>query len=262
VSLRLLLAAGAVAALAAPAPASRAWAAPPDLTGMWQFDFSPWLERNAAGYHGPAEPPHLTAWVKAKVGAREAAQKAGYVRSVSNMKCLPGGMPSMMSMRPPIQILQAGRWVTVLTEDSSVPRTIHLNMKDHGEYDLSWAGHSIGRWEGDTLVVDTVGLNGRGRFFFDPLPQTETLHIVERIRLIDDGHKLEDRFTFDDPKVFLTPWSFTYLYERLPDAERMEAVCEPDLDALSLVDLEAIREVDGEAARMLDSRLSYNPGGR
>jgi hypothetical protein len=258
VSLRLLTAvAGAFVALASPA-----FAAPPDLTGMWQFDFSPWLERNASGYHGNAPAPQLTAWAKDLNARREAAQKNGYVRGVSNMKCLPGGMPSMMSMRPPIQILQAGRWITVITEDSSVPRTIHMGMKDHGEPDPSWAGHSIGRWEGDTLVVDTVGLNGRGRFFFDPVPQTETLHIVERIRLIDGGKRLEDRFTFEDPKVFEAPWSYTFVFDRLPDAERMEAVCEPDLEALAAVDLKAIKDVDVEAGRMLDPELAYNPGGK
>jgi len=258
-TLRLLLA-GLIASLAFAGDAS---AAPPDLTGMWQFDFSPWLERNATGYHGNAPAPQLTPWAKDLNARRKAAEEKGYVRSVSNMKCLPGGMPSMMSMRPPIQILQAGRWVTIVTEDSSVPRTIHMNLTTHGEVDPSWTGHSIGRWEGDTLVVDTIGLNGRGRFFFDPVPQTESLHIVERISLTNGGAKLVDQFTFEDPKVFETPWTYTFVFNRLPpDAERMEAVCEPDLEALAAVDLKAIKDVDVEAGRMLDPNLAYNPGGK
>ena len=252
-----------LAVCAAALAVATAASAAPDLTGMWQFDFSPWLAQNAAGFHGPAAPPELTPWAKDAIARRKAAQVNGYVRSVANMKCLPGGMPSMMSMRPPIQILQTGRWVTVITEDSSVPRTIHMGRKDHGEVDPSWAGHSIGRWEGETLVVDTIGLNGRGKFFFDPVPQTESLHIVEKIRLTDGGATLVDEFTFDDPKVFVKPWSFTYVFRRQPpDVERMEAVCETDLEALAAVDLKAIKEVDTEAARMLDPALSYNPGGK
>jgi hypothetical protein len=89
----------------------------------------------------------------------------------------------------------------------------------------SWVGYSVGHWEGDTLVVHTIGYNDRG--WLDgpgPYPRTEALHVVERYRRPDFGH-LELQMTIDDPKAYTKPWSITVAKQLLPDTEILEYVC-------------------------------------
>jgi hypothetical protein len=100
-------------------------------------------------------------------------------------------------------------------------------------------GHSIGRWEGDVLVVDTVGTSGRTRGMngvgsnarvsrddSNPrLPVSDQLHLVERIRLVADGEILEDEMTITDPKAYASPLVFKHYWQRRPDIEVLEYVC-------------------------------------
>jgi hypothetical protein len=97
----------------------------------------------------------------------------------------------------------------------------------------TWLGYSVGRWEGDTLVVDTAGFNDRTWLDSAGHPQTESLRITERLRRRDFGH-MEFQMTIDDPKVFTKP--FTIKMERLlaPDTELLEDVCENERDQLHM----------------------------
>jgi len=88
----------------------------------------------------------------------------------------------------------------------------------------SWLGHSIGRWEGDTLVIDTIGLNDRVWQDLQGRPQTEKAHIVERYRRPDLGH-LEVEITIDDPGAYLRPWKVRRLLDLAPDEEILEYIC-------------------------------------
>lgn len=228
--------------------------APMSILGMWQFRFR----------ESPAAPPPdvLTAVGRNYLELRQQAQAAGHVRDVANMKCLPTGFPQLMLWRSPLEIMQSFGRVSIITEHdpgNDEPRTIYLNKPQSKDPDPSWNGHSVGHWRGQTLVIDTVGLNGRGTFLF---PITASTHTVELLSLEHGGKILDDRMTFDDPMVFVKPYTVTVRYDRMPnDAERMEAVCEPDLDAISHVDLNAVKAYDGEAARMLDPQLQYNAAG-
>jgi len=88
----------------------------------------------------------------------------------------------------------------------------------------TWLGDSIGRWDGDTLVVDTVGFNGKSWIDAAGLATTESLHVIERIRRIDRGH-LEIEHTIDDPQAYTKPWKFT-IQPMLLDGELMEYICQ------------------------------------
>ncbi|HEX7874047.1 MAG TPA: hypothetical protein VF475_14120 [Sphingobium sp.] len=235
-----------------------AQAATPDITGMWNFRYSEWGD----GHSAPA--PSLTPAADASLKRHEAAMLAGHVRGVSNMKCLPVGFPGIMLYRTPMQIMAGFGRIDITAESSVEPRTIYLGKAQPDPVDPSWNGHSVGHWEGDTLVVDTVGLNGRARGLWNlgrPMPETsESAHFTERMRVEDGGKVLSVTFTVTDPVNYAAPYSVTVHYDRMPDdTERMEAVCEVDLDALAAVDLKAIKDVDAEAARMLDPDLQYNP---
>ena len=87
----------------------------------------------------------------------------------------------------------------------------------------TWRGYSVGRWDGDTLVVDTAGFNDKGGLP-GRHPQSEALHITERFRRRDFGH-LEIQFRFDDPKTYTKPWTFKQEERLLPDTELLEYVC-------------------------------------
>lgn len=107
-----------------------------------------------------------------------------------------------------------------------------MDQKEHPEdIEPSWNGHSIGFWDGDVLVVETVGFNDRDTFVFNynpPVKRTATLKVTERIKISDDGH-LEDEMTLEDPQTFTEPYTLTYRYRRLPpESFLFEMVCEVD----------------------------------
>jgi len=249
----------ALAAALLAAPAARA-AMPGDLSGVWQYD------RDRAAMDRSTPP--VTAKVAALLKAKRAAREAGYVREVQNLKCLPTGMPLLMQWISPIYIFQDYRRVAILTEDdpgNDQPRTIYLDEKAHPPAETifpSWNGHSIGRWEGGVLVVDTIGFNERATLFAG-VPRTPRTHIVERFSVSADGQTLTDAVTMDDPDVLTQPWTKVLNYRRMPaDTERLEAVCEPDLVALGQLDWAKYKDVDEEAARMADPAQRYNPEGK
>jgi hypothetical protein len=252
---------GGVAAIAALIGASTAHAAMPgDLSGIWQYD------RDRAALD--RAPPAVTPKVAALVAAKQAARQAGYVREVQNLKCLPTGMPLLMQWISPIYIFQDYHRVAIITEDdpgNDQPRTIYLDEKAHppaGTIFPSWNGHSIGHWDGPVLVVDTIGFNERA-ILFAGVPRTPKTHIVEKFAVSADGQTLTDTMTIDDPDVLTAPWTKVLAYKRMPaDTERLEAVCEPDLEALQTFDWNKYKDVDEEAARMADPALRYNPGAK
>jgi hypothetical protein len=246
------------AVIAAGAPAAQA--KPSDLSGIWVY------QRDAATVD--KTPPPVTPKVAQLLKAKQAARQSGYVREVQNLKCLPTGMPLLMQWISPIYIFQDYGRVVILTEDdpgNDQPRTIYLGEKAHPAPDVlfpTWNGHSIGHWEKDELVVDTVGFNERATLF-GGVPRTPKTHIVERFRVSPDGQALADVMTIDDAEVLTAPWTRTLTYKRMPpDTERLEAVCEPDLEALGSFDWTKYKDVDEEAARMADPALRYNPGAR
>ena len=235
-------------------------AMPGDLSGNWLYD------RDKASADR-SEPP-VTPKVAELLAKKKAARQGGYVREVQNMKCLPTGMPLMMQWISPIYVYQDYGRVVILTEDdpgNDQPRTIYLNEKTHPPAETlfpSWVGHSIGHWEGRTLVVDTIGFNDRATLF-GGVPRTPKTHIVERLTVSADGQTLSDAVTMDDPDVLTKPWTKTLYYKRMPaDTERLEAVCEPDLVALGQLDWNKFKDIDVEAARMADPDQRYNPQGK
>lgn len=130
--------------------------------------------------------------------------------------CFPFGVPRMLGATPTsFDIVQAPEIIDWNNNYGRSQRRIFLDGRPHpapGAMDPTWSGHSIGHWEGDTLVVDTVNLIG-GYFDETPAPYSDQLHMVERIRLIDTNI-LEDQMTFTDPVMLEKPWVVTRYYRR------------------------------------------------
>jgi hypothetical protein len=144
------------------------------------------------------------------------------------------GMPTVMDSGRPLDIRQGATAVIIAPENASSPRYLYLDRATHiGDdvFDATTVGDSIARWEGDTLVVDTVGFHpDRG---VTAIPgggfRTATSHLVERYRLVNDGAMLSVTFTWTDPKVFRTPHIYEFRYHRLPVnyEPRPWAICNP-----------------------------------
>ena len=235
------------AALPAHAAAPKA-AAPAGITGVWMVE-QPYQLGAAL-----SPKPQLTPYAEGLRQRRAAAREKGYVRGFDNVLCQGGGGPYLATRRSPFDVMSGfGRIVFIFeTESFNQPRTVYLNEKTHPtDIFPSWNGHSIGHWEGKTLVVDTVGFNGRGRNIGD-LPQSTQQHVIERFSVSKDGKVLTDEITIEDPQILAKPWSGVMKFDRMADSEeRYEVSCDVDLDYLKTMDLDALKDADTEVARFL-----------
>jgi len=243
---------GALAAgvMALTAFASHAAAADhPDLTGVWMVQQPYYLGQRLL------PEPSLTPQAAAQTKRRREAAAKGYVRSVGNMLCEGGGGPSLFTVRSPFEVFAGfGRMTFIFeTETFNQPRTVYLNEGvQPPDIFPSPNGHSIGHWEGQALVVDTVAFNDRGGFP-GGVPRSDKAHLVERFTLEDGGKVLADQLTMEDPVNLAQPWTTTLKFDRMADTEeRFEVTCDVDLEALKTVDLNAVKDADPEAARLLD----------
>jgi hypothetical protein len=196
-------------------PAPRLHDGKPDLSGLWLITDDPY----------PEDPPTLP-WAEALVKERFAND----LKDAPHVKCLSERLP-VPSATPPFmgKFVQTPSLLVVLFEDVPGFRQIFLDGRSHpapANRVPSWVGHSVGRWEKDTLVVDTVGFNDRG-WISRAFPRTEQLRMTERYHRRDFSH-LDAHVTFDDPGVFTRPWSRTMTWDLLPNEELMEYVCEID----------------------------------
>jgi hypothetical protein len=234
-------------------------APPPNITGMWQYDVGDKPDEE------PEAQPPVTPEVAKLLAMRRDARLKGYVRDLANMQCLPTGFPQLMTWRSPIMIMQGFGRISIVTEHdpgNDEPRTVYLNEKTHpADLAPSWEGHSIGHWEGQTLVVDTIGFNDRANYLHG-VPRSEKGHVVERFHLTKGGKVLLDDMTMTDPESLTKPWTVTLKFTRLANTEeRLEAVCEPDLEALKKIDPNQYKVFDVEARYMTDPSKIYNLGG-
>jgi hypothetical protein len=211
-------------ALAKPSgPQGDSWASIaklPDWQGIWELD---WRSGGGLAAARPA-PPKLTPEAQAKLDAYKKAQESGKDLQPEQANCLPPGMPGMMTQPYPIEFLYSPGKVAIAVEAYMQLRQVFTDGRAHpADPDPLFNGHSIGHWEGDTLVVDTVG--------FVPWSQispgvghSDQMHIVERIHRIGPD-RIEIKQTITDPKVLAEPWTVSHFYKLGKDDLR-EYECE------------------------------------
>jgi hypothetical protein len=172
----------------------------------------------------PLKPQYRNEW-QARVTAAREADARGEPLATGYTHCLPDGMPSMMAAIFPIEFLQSPGQVTVIEEAYTQVRRILLDRPQKALEDVepSFFGHSVGRWEGDTLVVDTIGVKEYIRY--QNVPHSPRLRMIERIRLVAPD-VLWDEITMEDPVTLEEPWTVTYAYRRMPDYTLLEYICE------------------------------------
>jgi len=163
---------------------------------------------------GDLSNPNLKQWAKEVMKKDNDEIDAGKIQFTPNSSCVPSGVPLFMVLPGPFYLLQTPAKVVILEEQTQKARHIYLNVPHSENVKPSWFGESVGHYEGDTLVVDTIGLNTRTMVDTFRTPHTEKLHVVERWHLIDGGNMLEVNITVDDPDTFHTPWRTYQRYQR------------------------------------------------
>jgi hypothetical protein len=221
----LLLTANAVLA------ADSAGNATPDFSGTWERYPDPYDpdSRIPDDPPAPAGGPKLNepyaSEYKKLVQRKAEANKQGKPLPEPSMLCLPEGMPTIMGAVHPIEILQTPQQIVVLAEFLTQTRRVYLNEEMPSLEDISpgYNGHSVGHWEGETLVVHTIGIREDVKFL--GIPHTAQMKVTERLRLTAPD-LLENQITIDDPDVLAKPYKFTFGYRRNRDYRIMEYICD------------------------------------
>jgi hypothetical protein len=205
-------------------PHSMAWSEigklPDFTTGIWEVPMSPEA-------FAPQSQPSFTPAYAARERAYEAVQAAGGNEDSPGANCLPTGMPTVMSQPYPMQFLFGPREVTIDIEAFMQVRHIYTDGRPHpNEPDPTFNGHSIGHWEGQTLVVDSVGFVPETPLGFNwGMGHSTKMHIVERFRL-KDPDTLEVVTAIEDPEALTKPWTTSKVFKRHADWTIAEYICE------------------------------------
>jgi hypothetical protein len=146
-------------------------------------------------------------------------------RDLPSTNCLPTGIPLTYLVSEVNKIVQTPGLTVILYEADGTHRQIYTDgRKAPRDPEPMWLGYSTGRWEGDTLVVDTVGFNDKSWLDAFGHPHSDALHVVERFRRRDFGH-LDMEITIDDPKMYTKAFSFKVTQRLVPDSDILESFC-------------------------------------
>lgn len=171
---------------------------------------------------GDASNPNLTPEARAAVEAMGNRWRGGEAVNVATELCGLSGVPHVLTIFGLVQILQTPDQVTILYERDHQIRRVYMNRGHSTDLVPEWYGESVGHYEGDTLVIDTIGLNDEALIDRFGVPQTTKTHVVERYRISDDGRSLVAHVTVTDPAMFHLPWSGTVTYALRPNATVIE----------------------------------------
>jgi hypothetical protein len=227
------------------ARALRASDGKPDLSGIWRVEATPLAELtrlfgdlsplsvpgddartfskylfNILADFKPEEEPIRP---EAAEVFRQRAPNAG--KDFPTGHCLPAGVPTSLMIPIPFKIIQTPGLIAMLFEGDNTIRQIYTDGRKHpADPHPLWLGYSVGKWEGDTLVVDSVGFNDKSWLDATGHPHSEALHVVERFRRRDFGH-LDVQATIEDPKMYTRPFTIKFTELLQPDTDILELFC-------------------------------------
>ncbi len=178
--------------------------------------------------------PILQPWAAAQMKKANDEVFAGKVPFVARERCWPAGTPAYV-LEPPFNItvfIETEKQILLVHQNDFQLRRIFMNVPHTENPKPSWTGESVGHWEGDVLVVDTIGLNDKTFVDNYRTPHTEKMHVVERFELIDDGKTLQDTITVEDPGAFTTPWTAIQQWRRVARGPLEETPCSENNETL------------------------------
>jgi hypothetical protein len=224
-------------------PKSQTPAAAPDLSGVWRQYSPPGARASGLYSFNSKKDPPMTPWAEAlfkankpSFGPRAVPDSNDPVNPTTgnSIGCFPPGVPRIYQHPFPMEIIQIPGRVIMFFEFDHFVRQIYTDGRGHNQ-DLppTWMGDAIGKWEGDTLVVDTTNFNDKTWLDRGGHPHSEALHLTERIRRVDHD-TLEIAFTIDDPKAYTKSWTGKQYFQLRPKWNIMELICEDNANFLDL----------------------------
>jgi len=231
-------------------PTPRLAGGKPDLQGVWQRPYVPDMTRDGRDQKGHAEPPFAASdSTQTRQDLRKQGQygdlpytpeglKAWKAYDINTLNdpggpgdytgsCFPFGLSRSINSPEPLQIMQNDRYLAILFEQNTWFHVVYLDGREHPKDDSlppTWFGHSVGRWDGDTLVIDTVGFNGFTRLDTVGHPHSDQLHLTQTLRRLDRDH-LAFTITVEDPKTYTTAWTNRRTFT-LSNSDLLEYSCE------------------------------------
>jgi hypothetical protein len=214
-------------------PAQPQKSAPADLSGLWMLHPAPAASAYSS-FSFTKDLPPMTAWGESKY--KEAKPVFGPNKTTPKLSndpvygCFPPGLPRVYLHSKPIEIVQLPDEVIMMYEYDRIVRHIYIDGRPHDEFldPPLWMGDSIGKWEGDTLVIDVIGFNDKT--WLDRLghPHSDALHVVERLRRVNHD-TLSDEITIEDPKAYTKSWTAQTSFQLRPGLTLdWEGVCEQE----------------------------------
>ena len=206
----------------------------PDLSGLWQVQGEP---RAPGGLFGLGESLNSRYFrnVLSDFSAEDAPlTPEGRARLKVNaqpstfnpvLNCLPDGVPHGDLLPEPFKVVHSKGVIVLLYEVETTFRQVFMDgRKLPVDPSPAWQGYSVGRWEGDTLVIDTIGFNDRSWLDARGTPHSEEMRVEERFRRRDYGH-MDLKITITDPKTFTRPITFDVVLDLMPDTDLLEHYC-------------------------------------
>src|SRR5262245_423144 len=185
-----------------------------------------------ATYRVPdAANPNLKPWVAEELKKQRETVLSGEIGQTPRWSCKPGGVPGFsLFVVEPVYVIQSAKEVHLIYQGNQEVRHIHLNVPHTQNPKPSWYGDSVGWYEGDALVVDTIGLSTKAVIDNYQTPHTDQLHVIERYRVVEDGKALEVNLTVEDPGAFNAPWKAKQRYSRTEQGPLPEVKCSENND--------------------------------
>lgn len=216
-----------------PGPEKSAGASAPDpehdLSGVWNMHAAP-AQRRFLNFTFTQDPPEMTPWATEKYMTAKPSNgpRSHPLKETDDpilKLCLPPGTPRIYLQPVPLQIVQASKEIIIIYEHDHTVRQIFMDGRTHpADLTPTYMGHSIGKWEGDTLVVDTTGFNDKTWLDRDGRQHSDQLHVIERFNRVDRDNMTID-ITMDDPKALVKPWKVQLNFQLKPDWDIMEEAC-------------------------------------
>src|SRR5262249_26159618 len=207
------------------APTPRSADGHPDISGIWVAAEAKYTVNVAADLK-PGDVP-FQPWAQALVAQRADGSHSG---EDPYANCLPSGVPRVNATPQPWKVIQKPDVIIILYESINTWRQVFLDGRQLGnDFPPTFLGYSTGKWDGDTLVVETRGFNGKTWLDQTGKPISDALHVTERFRRMDFGH-MEIQITIDDPEVYTKPWTVTEHVRLMPNTDVIENACENNLD--------------------------------
>ncbi len=175
--------------------------------------------------------PILQPWARERLRKVNERSLSGKVVAIPKERCWPVGVPAFLLLpATPVYFLQTPKEVWMIWMQNHQVRRVYLDAPHSASVTPSWYGESVGHYEGDALVVDTIGLSDKSYVDNYQTPHTDQLHVIERFHIVDGGKTLEVNVHVEDPGAFTTPWNAIQRYRRTNSGPLSEVVCAENND--------------------------------